>query len=548
MHDYPYEHRALPFILADKAREHGDRVFLLGDHELSYAGLRDAAARFAGGLRELGIQPGDRVLFMLPNTAQTIITAFGISWAGAVSVPINTSYRGEMLRYLIEDADASLLVIAAEHLGVLAAVRDSLPALPPLVLLGGDATELADSAGPLAGVTAIPWETVAGGPPVPVPDLGPADLQAIMYTSGTTGPSKGVLVSYHHAYQYANPTGTHLVAAGDVVYVTLPLFHIGGQWAGIYAALLADGQALLKRKFSVSEFWTDIDKHGVTQTILLGVMSEFIWKQPPSDDDQRHALRRVAVTPPPKDAAGFAARFNLRICQGWGLTEAGCVTASPPFDEPARPTSCGQLRTDLFEMILADENDEPVPVGTPGEALIRPLQPNALMAGYWRKPEATVAAWRNLWLHSGDVLVQDEDGYYQFVDRQKDCIRRRGENISSLEVERAVQEHPEVLECAAIPVPGEDTEEEVKVVVTLRGSVPLTPAELNDFLEPRMPEFMLPRYIEIVPEMPRTPTEKIRKDVLRAAGAGPGSWRRPDQRRADYQRTADRPAADRERA
>lgn len=526
MHDYPYEHRALPFILDDKARVHGDRVFLLGDDELSYAGLRDAVARFAGGLRELGVQPGDRVLFMLPNTAQTIVTAFGISWAGAVCVPVNTSYRGEMLRYVIDDADASVLVIAAEHLGVLAGVAGSLAALPRLVVAGDD-----DAAIPPPGAAAVSWDTVAGGSPVPVPDLGPADVQAIMYTSGTTGPSKGVLVSCHHAYQYANPAGTHLVGAGDVVYVTLPLFHIGGQWAGIYAALLADGQALLKRRFSVSEFWSDIDKHGVTQTILLGVMSEFIWKQPPSDDDRRHSLRRVAVTPPPKDAAGFAERFNLRICQGWGLTEAGCVTASAPLDEPANPTSCGRLRTDLFEMILADDNDEPVPVGVPGEALIRPVQPNALMAGYWRKPEATVAAWRNLWLHSGDVLVQDADGWYRFVDRQKDCIRRRGENISSLEVERAVQEHPEVLECAAIPVPGEDTEEEVKVVVTLRGSVPLTPAELTAFLEPRMPEFMLPRYIEIVAELPKTPTQKIRKDVLRAAGAGAQSWRRPDSRK-----------------
>jgi carnitine-CoA ligase len=525
MHDYPYEHRTLPFVLDDKARQHGDRVFLVGDRELSYIQLRNSVARFAGGLRDLGVQAGDRVLFMMPNTGETIVTAFGTCWAGAVSVPINTSYRGEMLRYVIDDADATLLVIAEEHLGVLADVRDRLARLPRLIVAGDlRAADQLDS-------SAVPWDAVASGAAVPPPDVGPADLQAIMYTIGTTGPSKGVLVSYHHAYQYANPTGTHLVGAGDVVYVTLPLFHIGGQWAGIYAALLADGQALLKRKFSVSEFWSDIDKYGVTQTILLGVMSEFIWKQPPSEDDRRHSLRRVAVTPPPKDAAGFGARFNLRICQGWGLTEAGCVTASPPFDEPARPTSCGRLRTDLFEMILADGNDEPVPVGVPGEALIRPVQPNALMAGYWRKPEATVAASRNLWLHSGDVLVQDADGYYYFVDRQKDCIRRRGENISSLEVERAVQEHPEVLECAAIPVPGEDTEEEVKVVVTLRGPAQLTPAELSAFLEPRMPEFMLPRYIEIVPELPKTPTQKIRKDVLREAGVGPGSWRRPETRK-----------------
>ena len=531
MHDYPYEHRVLPFILDDKASVHGDRPFLIGDQEISHAQLRTSVARFAGGLRALGVQPGDRVLVMMPNAAETIVTAFGISWAAAICVPVNTSYRGEMLRYVIDDADAAFLVVSEEYLGVVADVREQLTSLPALIVAGREPARSGQPAG-LAGATVIEWHGVAGGPAAPSPELGPADIQAIMYTSGTTGPSKGVLVSYHHAYQYANPTGTHLVDAGDVVYVTLPLFHIGGQWAGIYAALLADGQALLKRKFSVTDFWSDIDKHGVTQTILLGIMSEFIWKQPPAEDDRRHSLRSVAVTPPPKDAAAFAERFNLRICQGWGLTEAGCVTAPPPFDEPAAdPTTCGRLRADLFEMILADDNDEPVPAGVAGQALIRPVQPNALMSGYWRKPEATVAAWRNLWLHTGDVLVQDADGYYRFVDRQKDCIRRRGENISSLEVERAVLEHPDVLECAAIPVPGDDAEEEVKVILTLRDQVTLTPAGLSDFLEPRMPAFMLPRYIEIAAELPKTPTQKIRKDVLRAAGVGPHSWRRPEPER-----------------
>ena len=535
MHDYPYEHRVLPFILDDKARLHGDRLFMLGDHDRSYAQLRDEAAKFAGGLHALGAQPGDRVLFMLPNIRETVVTAFGISWAACVSVPVNTSYRGEMLRYVIADAEAAFLVIHQDYLGVLADIAAALPSVPRLVVAGCNAPLPARPAlpGELASRTATAWETVAAGSPARMPDLGPADLQAIMYTSGTTGPSKGVLVSYHHAYQYANPTGTHLVGAADVVYVTLPLFHIGGQWAGIYAAMLADGQAVLKHKFSVTDFWSDIDKYEITQTILLGVMSEYIWKQPARDDDQHHSLRRVAVTPPPKDAAAFAGQFNLRICQGWGLTEAGCVTAPPPFTEPAAdPTTCGRLRTDLFEMILADDNDQPVPPGTPGQALIRPVQPNALMAGYWRKPEATVAAWRNLWLHTGDILMEDPDGYYRFVDRQKDCIRRRGENISSLEVEQAVLEHPDVLECAAIPVAGEDTEEEVKVVLTVRGPSPLTPQELSDFLEPRMPAFMLPRYIEIVAELPKTPTQKIRKDVLRAEGAGERSWRRPEIRRA----------------
>lgn len=515
MLDYPYEQRVLPLVLEDKAARMGEALLVTGDRDLTYAGAADAAARLAGGLAGIGVRPGDRVLTMLPNALEAVVAFLGISWGGYVGVPVNTAYRGDMLAYVMDDAEAAALIIHADFLPVFEEIAGRLPGLARVVVVDGD--------GAAAGRR--DWaELLTAGPAPRVPSK-PGDLQAIMYTSGTTGPSKGVMVPYHLAYQYANPHGSHFQEPGDVVYVTLPLFHIGGQWQGVYAAMLCEGRAVLKQKFSVSRFWEDVDTYGVTQTTLLGVMAEFLWKQPRRDDDAGHSLVRATMAPALKESAAFAERFGVRLGQGWGLTETGCVTSPPPLDQPAQdPLCCGTVRDDLYELRLVDENDEEVPPGVPGEAVVRAKEPNALMSGYWRKPEATVKAWRNLWLHTGDALVQQDDGTYLFVDRQKDCIRRRGENISSLEVERAVLAHEDVQECAAIPVQTEHIEDEVMVVVALREGSALRPSELRAFLEPRMPAFMLPRYIQVLDELPKTPTAKVKKDVLRATGVRPTTW------------------------
>ncbi len=515
MKEYPYEQRVLSLVLEEKATLLGDALLVTGDRDLTYADAADTAARLAGGLSDLGVEIDDRVLTMLPNTVEAVVAFLGISWGGMVGVPVNSAYRGDMLRYVMADADAAALIIHADFLSVFAEIVGDLPELRRVIVVGAE-----------AGPGQVTWDELCARPdPLPRVPRTPGDLQAIMYTSGTTGPSKGVMVPYHLAYQYANPHGCHFQEPGDVVYVTLPLFHIGGQWQGIYAAMLCDGRAVLKRKFSVSRFWDDVDRYGVTQTTLLGVMAEFLWKQPARPDDDSHSLVRATMAPALKDSAAFAQRFGLRLGQGWGLTETGCVTSPPPLDQPAQdPLCCGRVRSDLYELKLVDPDDNEVPPGVPGEAVVRAKVPFALMSGYWRKPEATVKAWRNLWLHTGDALVQNPDGTFSFVDRQKDCIRRRGENISSLEVERAVLAHDDVQECAAIPARSEHIEEEVMVVVSLRPGSALTHAELRSFLEPRMPAFMVPRYIEILEELPKTPTAKVKKDVLRAAGVRPTTW------------------------
>lgn len=519
MRDYPYAERVLSRVLEDKAALMGEELMVTGDRDLTYAGAADLAARVAGGLQAIGVGVGDRVLTMLPNTLDAVIAFLGISWGGMVGVPVNNGYRGDLLRYVMDDADAAALIIHADFLSVFDDVAAALPTLRRVIVVGADSSP--------GGPGETGWSDLLRTAPAARVPRAPGDLQAIMYTSGTTGPSKGVMVPHHLAYQYANPFGSHFQLPGDVVYVTLPLFHIGGQWQGVYAAMLCEGRAVLKEKFSVSRFWEDVDRYGVTQTTLLGVMAEFLWKQPRRADDADHSLTRATMAPALKEAAAFGERFGVRLGQGWGLTETGCVTSPPPLDQPAQdPLCCGTVRSDLYDLMLVDDNDEPVPVGVPGEAVVRAKEPFALMAGYWRKPEATVQAWRNLWLHTGDALVQNADGTFSFVDRQKDCIRRRGENISSLEVERAVLAHPEVQEAAAIPAQSEHIEDEVMVVAALRPDSSLTPAELHDFLEPRMPAFMVPRYIEFLDELPKTPTAKVKKDVLRATGVRPTTWDR----------------------
>jgi crotonobetaine/carnitine-CoA ligase len=530
--DYPYLERVLPFILEDKAKVMGAAPFIVGDGDLTYAQTLDRTARLGGGLLSLGVHKGDRVLTMLPNVIEAVVAFMGISWIGAVEVPINSGYRGEMLRYIIDDAQADILVIHSEFVQTFLDVAEFVPSLRRLVVIGD--TGLLESSDRF-DVT-IWTDLLAASLPAERADLHPGDLQAIMYTSGTTGPSKGVMVPYHCAYQYANPAGTHFQALGDVVYVTLPLFHIGGQWQGIYAALLAEGRAVLKSKFSVSEFWTDVDQYGINQTTLLGVMAEFMWKREQRDDDADHPLTRVTICPAPQDAEAFGKRFGVRLSQGWGLTETGSVTSPGPLNEPAQdPATCGRVRADLFELMLVDDDDEPVAPGTPGQAVVRPKQPFAMMSGYWRKPEATVQSWRNLWFHTGDALVEDGEGVYTFVDRQKDCIRRRGENISSLEVELAVLTHPDVLECAAVPARTDHAEDEVMIVVSPRAGATIDPAALHAYLVPRMPAFMVPRYIEVMAELPKTTTSKIKKDALRAAGPGPAAW--DNEKTLERQRT-----------
>jgi crotonobetaine/carnitine-CoA ligase len=355
--------------------------------------------------------------------------------------------------------------------------------------------------------------------------LAPWDPAAIMYTSGTTGPSKGVIVSHGHAYEYARGVVDMLeIGRHDVYYAPLPLFHIAGQWAVIYAAAIAGATAVLPNAFSVSQFWPTVRRHRATCSFLLGAMANLLYRQPPAAEDARTSLERVLIVPLIPEVEAFKERFGCLVSTTWGGTEMNCPTRSG--FSLANDRTCGRVDERLYEVRIVDENDNELPAGVPGEAVVRPKIPWIVMAGYWNRPDWTVAAWRNLWLHSGDMLMKDAEGNLYFVDRTKDAIRRRGENISSMEVEQEINAHPDVLECAVIPVASAETEQEVMAVVVPKPGRRVAPEALIAFLEPRMAYFMVPRYLEFATELPKTPTGKIQKFGLRERGLTSATWDR----------------------
>jgi crotonobetaine/carnitine-CoA ligase len=504
-------------LLERRAAETPDKVFVrfADGTEWTYRQTRQIAERTAIGLQALGVQQDDKVLSWLPNGPDVIRIWFGINWLGAVYVPINLAYRGKLLEHVVENSDAKLIVAHADLFGRLADV--SRAKLEAAVVLGGPAP-------PIAGLTLHPPASLEpkGGALAPLArPIAPWDMQSIIYTSGTTGPSKGVMSSYLQAYSMcADPF--YFLSAEDRYMVNLPLFHVGGT-AAVYAMLTKGGSIVVIDSFDTASFWPKIRETGSTVVILLGVMANFVAKQPPRADDRDHPLKHVLMVPLSEDAPAFAARFGCDVYTCFNMTEI-----STPIVSSRNPTplgTCGRPRAGV-EARIVDENDCEVPAGTPGELILRTDRPWAMNHGYYKNPEATARAWRNGWFHTGDAFRLDEQGNFFFVDRMKDAIRRRGENISSFEVETEVCAHPAVKEAAVVAVPSELSEDEVLVVVSLVEGKTLEPAALIEFLTPRMAHFMVPRYVRIVPDLPKTPTQKVQKHLLRAEGITADAWDR----------------------
>jgi crotonobetaine/carnitine-CoA ligase len=357
-------------------------------------------------------------------------------------------------------------------------------------------------------------------PPTERP-IAPWDTQTIIYTSGTTGPSKGVLSSYVQLFTSAYAS-FHFLGAGDRLMVNLPLFHVGGT-GPVYGMLLMGGSIAIVDAFDTASFWRVIRESGATSSILLGVMTPFLMKQPAGPQDRDHGLRAAVMVPLCEDATAFSTRFGCDIYTVFNMTEV-----STPIVSGRNPTalgSCGRPREGI-EARVVDENDCEVAPGEIGELILRADRPWSMNHGYYKNPEATARAWRNGWFHTGDAFRVGPEGDYFFVDRMKDAIRRRGENISSFEVETEVCTHPAVKEAAAVAVPSELSEDEVLVAVSLADGATLDPAELIRFLIPRMAHFMVPRFVRIVPELPKTPTQKVQKHTLRSDGVTPDTFDR----------------------
>jgi crotonobetaine/carnitine-CoA ligase len=466
------------------------------------AEAREAAARAAGRLGAAGVGAGDRVAVFGPNSADWLRAWWGTTWLGAVVVPVNAAYRGEMLSHVCRQSGASVIVVDAALGDRLDAASVTLPRIASADLAAGDPHP----------------------PPDPAPEVW--DIHSIMYTSGTTGPSKGSITPYLQLYMMGKWFGEDVgLGPEDVWLLDLPLFHMAAQ-AACTAALAAGAQIALRSAPSLSNYWEVAKETGATIALGVSTMAAFLLAQPPGPGDRDHRLRIMGMSPLPPDPPAFVARFGLEgMITAYGSTEVSAAFVSP-LGRPLRPGTCGLPREGV-EVRIVDDQDVPVAAGEVGQLIVRTDRPWELSQGYVGDPEATVAAWRNGWFHTGDAFRCDADGYYSFHDRYKDALRRRGENISSFEVEREVVAHPAVAEAACVAVRSDlDVDDEVKVFLVAAPGANVDLPELVEFLAGRMAHFMVPRYYEVVGALPKTETMRVRKHLLRDQGNTPVTWDR----------------------
>ncbi|ODU05977.1 MAG: hypothetical protein ABS81_06055 [Pseudonocardia sp. SCN 72-86] len=493
--------------------------------DITYGALKEAADQWSTRLQGLGVGRGDRVVVMLPNSWKSVAAWLGIAQLGAVEVPINTAYLGRMLHHASSLVEPKIIITHVDFLERFATLEEPLPASVGTILVteaNSPLTSMRPEAGPVAlRVDDLPGHSVGLDPGIAATTeaLRPGDVASILYTSGTTGQSKGVVVTWEQVRTTAEwcfPLRT--LTADDVWYCPWTFFHMSGKLTLTSAALLG-GQVVVTPGFKTQRFWADVSDYGITTSMIVGAAVNFLEGAPVAANDAANSLRNVYAAPMPADPVAFSERFGVRLCTCFNMTETACPIVSGW--DPLPPGSCGQVRPGA-ECRIVDENDDPVPPGVPGELVIRMSEPWEISQGYFGMPEATVGAWRNLWFHTGDLVKVDEDGYFYLLDRIKDSIRRRGENISSVEVEAEVRCHPGVAEVAAVAVPSELSEDEIKVFLVEDGAASVDIRELIAFLEKRVPRFMIPRFYEIVPELPKTEaTMRVQKAQLRTRVGGP---------------------------
>ncbi|MBK8665469.1 MAG: AMP-binding protein [Burkholderiales bacterium] len=448
----------------------------------------------------------------------------GARWDGW-TLTVNTAYRGSLLRHVLHQSDSRAVVVAADFLERIHRDAGELETLEKVLVLG----EMSDP--PSFSIPVLAFDVLLSQQaPLPSIDMSPRDSMAILYSSGTTGVSKGILLCHNYFWFAGNQSLTlRGVTADDRIYTCLPLFHGNAQMLSTMPALLAGATLVLDTQFSASTFWERLRASRATQFNYIGGMIPILMKQPPSAADRQHAVKMATGAAAPRDQLlAFEQRFGVRLLEGYGQTE-NCVALVNPVGAP-RVGSIG-LPICGYDADVVNDDDEPVPPGTIGELVVRPQHPFIMMDGYYKMPQATLEMCRNLWMHTGDLVTRDEDGYYYFVDRKKDAMRRRGENISAFEVEAAVNSHPAVLESAAIAVPSEVGEDEVMVCVVLKPGQTLAALDLIKHCEELIAYFAVPRYVDFCTELPKTPTFRVEKYRLREQGVTPTTW---DREKAGY--------------
>ena len=526
MFELPKESWTVPHLVAAQADRYGDRVLatFYDGTILTFAGFERETDALASGLADIGVGPGDRVLVLAMNSRAFLLSWVATMKRGAIFVPINTELKGAFLQHQVHNAEPKVVMLDGELQANLNTISLEGMTVEATVELSGDVT-------PLPGSQHLTFASLLRTPADPGDRLpvAPNDVCTIMYTSGTTGPSKGVLMPQGHCFLFgAQMARSFAMTDQDKMFICMPFFHAMGLPIQFVGTLAAGAQAHVTRRFSATTWVEDIRQSDATITFGLGVIPEFLFRQPPTENDRRHRLRKMVAVPIADEwGPAFEERFGVQLLQGYGMTECN-IPVWYDLDDALVGGCAGPIIDDLFEVrIVHPETDEPLAQGEVGEIVIRPKEPSCFMAGYFRMPERTVSAWRNLWFHSGDAGRFDDRGRLHFVDRIKDCIRRRGENISSYEIEQVLNDLDGVAESAVvgIRVEGAGGEEEVKACLVLEGE-PVAPTTLLDACVDRMPRYAIPRYIEFVPALDKTPTGKLRKQDLRDEGVTPETWDR----------------------
>lgn len=508
------------------AKVQPDKNFLqCGGDWLTYGEVYERVQGAAGSLQRLGVAKGQQIAFLLPNRLEFVLLFLASAELGVLQVPLNPYLKGEFLRYQLADSGASTLVTDSAGIEQMQGLFEQLPDLERIVLL--DSSDAEQNPQPGGRVQVIPYETVvqSADPPVET-QLSPGDLCSIMYTSGTTGLPKGCMMSNGY---YLN-ISRQLIEAGwirhdDVLLTAYQLFHTSGQIYGVTNALNIGASLVLEPQFSASRYMARVRETAATVVYGPGAMGLAILAQPPHPDDATNNLRLAMWLPMSADKQNeFESRFATHVSsETYGQTEVLIPSITRQSDSP-RPGTAGRI-SPYFEVRLVDDEDCEVPLGSVGEITVRPRRAFGMFSGYWRNPEATVAAWGNLWHHTGDSARMDTDGYLSFVDRKKDSMRRRGENVSSMELESAILVHPDVAEVAVHAVKSDLSEDDIKACIVLRAeAMPLQPKELFEFFRAQLPYFAIPRYVDIRAELPRNHMGRVLKFRLSEIGVTPDTW------------------------
>ncbi|MGB5860480.1 ATP-dependent acyl-CoA ligase [Pseudomonas aeruginosa] len=503
---------------------HPDKILLdFSGNLYTYAEVDSLSTRMAHALATLGVKPGETVLTMLDNNIDAVVCWLAINKLRAVSVPINTALKGEFLRHQIADTGTHLVICEADYLPRILPLADQLSEVSQ-ILYRGERTEPASCRIPVAALDDFRGEDDTPFTSKPQP----SDLACLIYTSGTTGPSKGCMISYNFMCNLARlQLRAGPANENDVTITPLPLFHMNALCVSIIASILVGARAAILPRFSVSNFWQEVERSGATIASILGGMGGLLAQAPDNDAMRRcygqiHTARGNPYTEETKKI--WRERFGTKLVggNGYGLTEA-CVVTSLAAGEYAAPGSSGKRIPD-FDVRIVDDNDQELPANTPGEIVLRPLRPDIMFQGYWNRPADTLKLMRNMWFHTGDIGKFDDDGFFYFVDRKKDYLRRRGENISSFEMEAAFAVHPDLAEVAVHAVPSDKGEDDVKVTAVLHQGARLTPEELFHWATDSVPYYALPRYIEFRDSLPKNPQGRVLKYQLRDEGRTANTW------------------------